>query len=70
MSHREVLSTREFCAIYGVGETTAFALMKRGAIQRVKIGAATRITRESAARWFETLPRDTAQSNGKMGGGQ
>lgn len=51
----------EFCALYGVKSTKAYELMKVGAVERRKIGAATRITRESAERWFANLPRTSGQ---------
>lgn len=53
----KAMTVAEFCAEYGVRPTTAFSLMKTGAIERVKINSATRIVRESADLWFASLPR-------------
>lgn len=50
-------TVEDFCVLYGVRQTKVYELMKTGAVERVKIGAATRITRESAERWFASLPR-------------
>lgn len=52
---RVALSVAQFCERYGVSKTMAYDLLKRGKIERVKLGVATRVTVESADRWFNSL---------------
>lgn len=51
------LPVREFCARYGVGRTTAYALLQSGSIEAVRVGARTLIDAESAEAWAASLPR-------------
>lgn len=46
-SIRELCSLPEASELLGVSRTTVFALIKRGDLQRVKIGARTFISRDS-----------------------
>ena len=48
----EVLRVKEFCRLYGIGRTTAYALAKRGEIDMLRMGVRhTVVTEESARRW-------------------
>lgn len=51
------LPVSEFCARYGVGRTSAYALLQSGKIQAVRAGARTLIDAESAEAWAASLPR-------------
>lgn len=44
-----------FCEEYGVSRSTAYRLRDRGEVPHVKIGRATRIRREDAERWYQSL---------------
>ncbi|MBB2170431.1 helix-turn-helix domain-containing protein [Gluconacetobacter aggeris] len=44
----------------GISRTTVNRLMRRGALERVKIGNATRITAESYRTWIASLSRTSA----------
>ena len=47
---------RDFCAAYGVGETTAYKLGKEGKIEMVRLGARHTVVLEaSAKRWLASL---------------
>ncbi|MBI1402290.1 MAG: helix-turn-helix domain-containing protein [Porphyrobacter sp.] len=49
-----------FCEEYGVSRSTAYRLRDRGEVPHVKIGRATRIRREDAERWYQSLVDDAA----------
>lgn len=57
MVMKRLLTIREFCDIYGVKRTRAYALIDEGAVEAVKIGSSTRIIAESAEIWAAKLPR-------------
>lgn len=59
---RELWTVDDFCRAFGVGKTRAFAMLKRGEIEGVMIGASRRITRRSIEAWLANLPRQRAQA--------
>ena len=46
----------DFCARYGVGRSSAYALIAAGKLIVKKAGRRTLIDAASAARWYATLP--------------
>jgi excisionase family DNA binding protein len=55
-SAKQFLSVREFAALYGIGLTNTYALLKRGELRALKVGVLTRIRREDAEAWAANLP--------------
>jgi excisionase family DNA binding protein len=53
---KQFLSAREFAALYGIGLTNTYALLKRGELRALKFGVLTRIRREDAEVWASNLP--------------
>jgi excisionase family DNA binding protein len=53
-----LFTLRGFCREYEVSRSTAYRLRDQGAVPHVKIGRATRIRREDAQRWYESLIND------------
>jgi hypothetical protein len=56
MSEPVVLTVEDFRAASGLGKTTVYKLMKTGQLARVKIGARTLITVESAMALLKAPP--------------
>jgi excisionase family DNA binding protein len=52
---RQLYSIKEFGAIYGLGSTSTYSLLKTGALRAVKVGGLTKIRREDAEEWAATL---------------
>lgn len=50
-----LITVRIFCEEYGVSRSTAYRLRDRGEVPHVKIGRSTRIRREDAERWYQSL---------------
>lgn len=50
------LRVSEFCTEFNVGRTRTYELINEGAIEAVKNGRRTLITRESAETWAAALP--------------
>ena len=57
----KLLRISAFCAIYGVGKTIAYELIKTGALEAVKINSDRRIVTASAEKWAASLPRVSPQ---------
>jgi excisionase family DNA binding protein len=55
-----LITVKQFCTEYGVSRSTSYRLRDSGAVPHVKIGRATRIRREDAERWYESLRDDAA----------
>jgi len=55
-----LITIDEFTRLFGVKKTKTYELMNSGAIEKVKIGTAARITMESAERWFASLRESAA----------
>jgi excisionase family DNA binding protein len=53
---KQFYSIKEFGAVYGLGTTSIYGLLKAGALKAVKIGGLTKIRREDAEAWAESLP--------------
>jgi len=49
-------SIEEFCRIYSIGRTTAYAEMSAGRLKRRKVGKRSLITRDDAEAWLRALP--------------
>lgn len=47
----------DFCAVFGVGERTAWDLIATGEVEALKVGRRTLITAESAKAWRDRCPR-------------
>lgn len=52
----ELMTVADFCARYRVGKTSLYREAAAGRIKLRKFGAATRIAREDAEAWVESLP--------------
>jgi excisionase family DNA binding protein len=50
------LTVKEFSKLYSLGRTRIYEEIDAGRLRAVKIGAATRISRAEAERWFASLP--------------
>jgi predicted DNA-binding transcriptional regulator AlpA len=57
---KRLLSIREFGAIYGLGTTSVYGLLKSGALRAVKIGGLTQIRSEDAEAWSSGLQQRIA----------
>jgi excisionase family DNA binding protein len=58
---KQLYSIKEFGAVYGLGTTSIYALLKAGALRAVKVGGLTKIRRDDAEAWAESLaPRTTS----------
>jgi len=55
-----LLTIKHFCIEYGISRSTAYRLRDSGDVPHVKIGRATRIRREDAERWYQSLIDDAA----------
>lgn len=55
-----LLTIKRFCNEYSVSRSTAYRLRDRGDVPHVYIGRATRIRREDAERWYESLRNDAS----------
>lgn len=55
-----LITIQYFCEEYGISRSTAYRLRDRGEVPHVKIGRATRIRREDAERWYDSLRDDAA----------
>jgi hypothetical protein len=49
-------SVGEFCNLYGIGRTRAYAEIASGRLKARKVGARTIITAEDARAWLAALP--------------
>jgi hypothetical protein len=54
--HYGALTITAFCQGYGVGRSRCYEMIAAGSVEARKFGAKTLITRESAERWFQSLP--------------
>jgi excisionase family DNA binding protein len=52
---KQLYSIKEFGAVYGLGTTSVYALLKAGALRAVKVGGLTKIRREDAEEWASSL---------------
>jgi hypothetical protein len=50
------LKVADFCRTYAVCRSVAYQLISAGQLDARKAGRSTLITRDSAERWFESLP--------------
>jgi len=50
-----LITVKQFCDEYGISRSTAYRLRDRGEVPHVKIGRATRIRREVAEQWYQSL---------------
>jgi excisionase family DNA binding protein len=57
---KQLLSIKEFGAVFGLGTTSTYALLKSGALRAVKVGGLTKIRREDAESWAAGLSPRTA----------
>jgi len=55
MMQTTLLSIPDFCREYKVSRSFAYRLLKAGALQGVKVGRLTRIPRQCAEAWADTL---------------
>lgn len=55
-----LLTIKVFCDEYSVSRSTAYRLRDSGDVPHVKIGRATRIRREDAECWYESLRENAA----------
>jgi excisionase family DNA binding protein len=46
----------EFCRLYGIGRTTAYAEIAAGRLRAVKVGHRTLVTNDAAEAWLASLP--------------
>ena len=49
-------TVKDFCRVYGVGRTTAYELMRQGALSFRHVGKRTLILEDSARAWLNGLP--------------
>ena len=54
-SEQELFTVPQFLLRYSISRTTFYQLVKEGEIRIVKIGTATRISREDANAWVDSL---------------
>jgi Helix-turn-helix domain len=52
---RQLYSVKEFGAIYGLGTTSVYALLKSGTLRAVKVLGLTKIRRNDAEDWSNSL---------------
>lgn len=55
-----LLTIAHFCREYCVSRSTCYRLRDSGDVPHVKIGRTTRIRREDAERWYESLRESKA----------
>lgn len=55
-----LLTIKRFCDEYCVSRSTCYRLRDRGDVPHIKIGRATRIRREDAERWYDSLAAEQA----------
>jgi excisionase family DNA binding protein len=55
LPQRQLYSVKEFGAIYGLGSTSVYALLKSGALRAVKVRGLTKIRRDDAEVWANSL---------------
>jgi excisionase family DNA binding protein len=60
MVTKQLYTVAEFCASHGIGKSTFYEEVRTGRLVIVKIGAATRVTREAASAWVAALPSANA----------
>ena len=60
MTMPALMMIKDFCREYNVSRSTAYRLRDSGDIPHIKIGRATRIRRDDAQRWYESLPESNA----------
>jgi excisionase family DNA binding protein len=53
---RRALSINEFCSLYSIGRTKAYAEISSGRLRAVKAGRRTLISEDSAEAWLAALP--------------
>ncbi|MBA3772392.1 MAG: helix-turn-helix domain-containing protein [Ramlibacter sp.] len=46
------MSVKQFCSLFSIGRSTAYAHMKSGRLKFQKIGRSTRIARQSVREWL------------------
>jgi excisionase family DNA binding protein len=60
--HRRMISVAEFCRLYGIGKTMAYAEMLAGRLRFCKVGRSRRIRMDDAEAWSistrQTPPTD------------
>ncbi len=49
---REFMSVKQFCSLFSIGRSTAYAQIKSGRLKVQKIGHSTRISRQSVREWL------------------
>jgi excisionase family DNA binding protein len=49
---REFMSVKQFCCLFSIGRSTAYAQMKSGRLKVQKIGRSTRISRQAVREWL------------------
>jgi excisionase family DNA binding protein len=54
--HKRAFSISEFCSLYAVGRTKAYAEISSGRLRAVKAGRRTLIPEDSAEAWLAALP--------------
>jgi excisionase family DNA binding protein len=55
-----LITIKDFCDEYGISRSTAYRLRDRGEVPHVKIGRATRIRRDVAEHWYQSLAESAA----------
>lgn len=65
----QLITIREFCALFRVGRTRTYQLLNSGAIEAVKNGVSTRIVLASARKWAAALPRIPPKPSQKISEG-
>lgn len=55
-SEPEAMTVRNFAALIGAGESTAWKLISQKRVRAVKIGRSTRVLRSDAASFLASLP--------------
>ena len=58
-----LLTINDFCDEYSVSRSTCYRLRDSGDVPHVHIGRATRIRREDAERWYQSLVDDPANDD-------
>lgn len=63
---RRAFAIREFCFLYGIGRTTAYAEIAAGRLHAVKAGRRTLIIEDAAESWLAALPAQNGKATGEM----
>ena len=65
---KELLTPAEFQALYNISHTTFYREVNANRIAVIKIGRATRITREAANRWLSGKIQESENHDSKTDG--